>query len=205
MSKARIYIFTPYCHGDEGVPHPRGKRKPGWDLGAAVNRHMDLVPKGAWALILDHDIAFSTDTWFRLCEDAIAAYPDAGMFTCKTNRMGNLASRAWQRCGPGNCHDMEEIRKYGSARESKPGLGYTDITSHRKRFHKRPAAGFFLLISKDVWDAFGGKVVPGVISVDRFIHRWITLRSRKKVYCIENLFVYHWCRGKPTIPENAEQ
>lgn len=182
----RIWVFTPYCHRDEG-------QKKGRDLGHAYNEYMRLVPEGDWALFLDHDIAFLTSAWFRQCEAAIAAQPDAGMFTCMTTRL-RPGKSGWQMAGPRNCHDMVELRKVASQHAKDKGPALRDVTTVEQRGGMRPTSGFFMLISKQAWNAIGG-TSHGFVRIDWAIHNAIS-EIGKKVYLIEGLLVWHWFKGK---------
>ena len=63
------------------------------DLGRAYNEAMSLLPDGAWAVLLDHDMLLTTRQWFHQYQEAIAFKPDAGAFVAVTNRI----DAKWQR------------------------------------------------------------------------------------------------------------
>lgn len=195
----RIYTFIPYCHRDEGVPvvqRRNGPLTPGVDIGAAYHRHMRLIPNGAWGLLLDHDIAFLTPSWLSLCEEAISSYPDTGLFTCMSTRLPNRSGHTdWNLCGPVNCHNMQELKPFGLARENQYHTSIRDITTAKLRGGTAAISGFFMLISKTVWDRVIAikDELHGYDHLDKRIHDLVLLAGYR-IRLIESLVVYHWLR-----------
>jgi GT2 family glycosyltransferase len=167
----------------------------GKDLGYAYKQYMSLVPDGDWALFLDQDISFLTNTkWFRLCEEAIEKKPDAGMFCAKTTRLRRTRSK-WQMVGDGNCHDMKELRRLGLETHEKYGCSLREVTTTEQRNDGRPNSGFFILINKNIWKEIELYIPHRLISTDYAIHRAVQSLGYK-IYLIEGLVLYHWWRGK---------
>lgn len=207
MTLPRIYPCIPYCHRDEGSVNTKGCSGIGWDLGAAIQRHMDVIPDDSWALMLDHDIAFLSDSWFRQCEDVIALHPDAGVITCMTTRLCGGVAR-WNMCGDDGCHDISVLRQYAAMREVTHAGIIRDITLRKTRGGKGAISGFFLLISKRCWEKSKRTPYPwcGYHRMDKRLHIRMVLAGFK-LLLMEGLVVYHWFRGtnrgKPTpeIPQ----
>jgi len=181
----RIWITVPYCHKDEG------KRK-GRDLGFAYNQYANMIPDGDWLCSIDHDACFLTKGWFRMLESAVAEKPDAGMFVVNTNRLRPRKS-GWQLYGDKNCHDISVLRKQAVELFRKYGAELEDVTEIESK-KWRPSSGFFMLISKEIWQNVIGEL-HGMYKLDYLIFRKL-VESKLKVYRIKGLLMYHWFNGK---------
>ena len=70
-----IWYFTPYSI--EG------------NLGKAYNDYCKLVQNEEdWICFIDGDVCFLNSDWGKHFEDLIEKYPEAGIITCFTNRIG---------------------------------------------------------------------------------------------------------------------
>lgn len=149
------------------------------NLGAAYNAAMALLPDDGWALLMDHDMHFTTTRWHQQCLDAIAADP-TGTFTAITN---NIGSR-WQRVAPDlvTSHMTPDgHRALGSRLLENRNL--LDVTA------TAGIGGVVILISKANWKLIGG-FVDGMFCVDHQMH--FALRDAgRRVYLIEGFYVYH--------------
>lgn len=149
------------------------------NLGRAYNEAMALLPDGGWALLMDHDMHFTTTQWWHQCQSAIAAEPD-GTFTAVTN---NIASK-WQRVAPNllTNHMTPEGHRALGARliENRNLLDVTDTAG---------IGGVVILISKWNWRLIGG-FADGMFCVDHLMHYALRDLGRR-VYLIEGLYVYH--------------
>src|SRR5262245_63566171 len=83
------------------------------NLGLAYNEEMERLPEGGWAVLLDHDVMFTTFEWARQIEAAIRMEP-RGSFTGVTNRI----FCPWQQAREANKenHDILYHRRVGSER-----------------------------------------------------------------------------------------
>lgn len=169
---------------------------PGNDLGHAYNRGMALIPDGDWACFIDHDAYFTTKTWFRLIEEAIAQQPDAGMFCARTNRLTQRKSK-WQMIGDPAENNIKKLRYYGIRLEEKFGSELREVTTRKQRGGLEPNSGFFMVISKTTWTLIGG-AQHGKGRVDYAIHEAIQ-KAGKKIYLIMGLFMYHWFRSDSPV------
>lgn len=153
------------------------------NLGRAYNEAMALLPDGGWAVLMDHDMHFTTTRWWHQVQAAIAAEPD-GTFTAITN---NIASR-WQRAA--------EVDQLPSGRAN--GVWETHARIGRARLENRDLldvtatagiGGVVIVISKANWRLIGG-FVDGMFCVDHQMH--FALRDAgRRVYLIEGLYVFH--------------
>lgn len=148
------------------------------NLGVAYNEAMALLPDGGWALLMDHDMHFTTTQWWHQCQAAIAAEP-YGTFTAVTN---SIASR-WQRAAeaPPAGGSIDHHRAIGKVRLENRNLLDVTLTAGM--------GGVVILISKHNWMTVGG-FADGMFCVDHQMH--FALRDAGlKVFLIEGLYVYH--------------
>ncbi len=175
-----VVIYTMMPYDDSGS----------MNLGKAYNDHMALLPEDAWAVLMDHDMVWTTRVWNPQIAEAIAFRPDAGAFTAVTNRI----AAPWQQVGEKNNHAYDHHRRFGTERLQVRTL--LDITN-TKGF-----GGVVICLSKKVWREVGG-FVDGMACVDHHMH-FALGRAGRKVYLIEGLYVYHWRRAfGDDIPANA--
>lgn len=159
---------------------------PDMNLGRAYNRSMELLPDDAWACFLDHDAMFTTPYWHEQILRAIENYPEAGVFTAYTNRVGNEAQviHAVER----NDHDVVLHRQVGDLLFRAHEWRSADITMGDL------LSGVLMVLSKRAWKRVGG-FRDGFLGIDNQLHldmRRIGLR----VYLMLGLYVYHWYRGE---------
>lgn len=161
------------------------------DLGHAYNEIMGRLSPGDWACFLDHDAVFTTRDWYKQILDAIAAYPEAGLFTAVTNRIGRKSQIP---PGAPTGHDMAEHRKFGAELADKHGHTAKDIT------RESPLSGVVMILSVETWRKMGG-FASGFFGVDNRAHRDVARFAR--VMLLPGLYVYHWYRGDGVGHENA--
>lgn len=158
------------------------------NLGRAYNESMELLPSDDdWAVFLDHDAIWTTRDWYRQITEAVAAVPDAGLFTA-------IASRGWQKwqwtCNEPDNHDMAWHRKVGKERLAVRTL--LDVTQ------ASGIAGVVMVIQKRKWRQVGG-FVDGMYCVDHGLH-FALARAGYRIYVHEGLYVYHWRRANGDAP-----
>lgn len=147
------------------------------NLGRAYNDAVERLHDDDWCCLLDHDVHLLTLDWWRQLQEAIACRPDAGVFTCMTNRI----AAPWQQFGPKECHDIGALQKIALERQRVRTL--LDITE-TKGF-----GGCLMCFSKRAWRAVGG-FVDGMFCVD---HNFLFAlrRANYRAYLIEGLYIYH--------------
>jgi GT2 family glycosyltransferase len=157
------------------------------NYGRACNEVMALLPEGAWAAIMDHDMMHTTPRWHAMMLRAIAAEPE-GSFTAVTNRIASPWQQAPEAREIGD--DVVKHRLVGAGRLTRTTL--LDVTD------TQGWGGVVMLISKDAWRAAGG-FVDGMFCVDHMMHYALKAVGRR-VWLIEGLYVYH-VRGSSTDRE----
>lgn len=157
------------------------------NLGRAYNEAMELLGEEDWVVFLDHDAIWTTRRWNAQIREAIAAVPDAGIFTAVQSR----GWQDWQRAPElDDCFDMRKVRRSGTARLAKRTL--LDVTA------ASGIAGVVMAFSKKTWREVGG-FVDGMYCVDHGFH-FACARAGKRVYVIEGLLVFHWRRANGDAP-----
>lgn len=124
-----VWFFTPYSF--EGR------------LFEAYNQYMSLIKDpDDWAVFTDGDTLFFHSDFGHIVRDYIEKYPDTGMFTCYTNRIGTKSQLYDDKL-----KEIDSI-KYNFLiadylRREKEG-GTTQINS--------PVSGFLMIIKRKTWD-----------------------------------------------------
>lgn len=136
-----IYYFTPY-NLDK-------------NLGAAYNQSMSLLKKDSdWGCLLDGDTMFLTPDFGTQIHHIVSMYPETGMFTCMTNRVGTMQQR----------HNgiMSANGEMGYHRRIALKLQrehYDEVEPINRRF-----SGLMMLVQKKTWKKV--KFTDGLLGVD---------------------------------------
>ncbi len=161
------------------------------NLGGAYREHLDRLKPGDHCCFLDHDAIWTTRDWYPRLLEAIARYPDAGLFGAMTNRIGNK-----QQIAPGAPpgHDMAAHRLFGEAQLKRFGTEAIDITSAHL------LSGVVMLFTAKAISKI--KISDGFFGVDNEAHKEVR-RAGLRVYLLRGLYVQHWYRGDGVKHENA--
>lgn len=179
-----IYTYIPYSTKE----HDK-------DIGWAYNNFMEKLDNDDWVIFLDHDAMFTTIDWFHQIADIINKNPDAGEFSCVTNRIGNEFQKL--KDIDDQNHDIKYHRLIGKQLQEKSRNNLVEF--------KHPTAGLsgvVIVTSKKAWKLAGG-FKSGFLSVD-----WdYTQRLNKlnlKTYIMTGVYVYHWYRGDGNLSHIKE-
>ena len=159
------------------------------NLAKAYNRAMELLNDDDWAIFLDHDAMWLTPGWYSHIIETISRYPDGGLFTAITNRIGNKA-QLWKGLHTDN-HDIKSHREIASRLEKHKRCVCVDLTNDTR------ISGVVMITSKAAWKKCGGfrhGSKSKILGVDNLYHTDIA-NSKQKVYMMSGLYVYHWYRG----------
>lgn len=151
------------------------------NLGRAYNEAMALLPSPTdWAVFVDHDCLFGlTREWLPVIAEAVAFKPDAGAFVAVTNRI----DAAWQRAEEADRENHDIGYHTALALERLKRRTLLDVTE-TKGF-----GGVCFAVSKAAWQDAGG-FADGLLCVDHSLHFGLQ-RAGRRVYVLENLYVYH--------------
>jgi GT2 family glycosyltransferase len=171
-----IYFFTPYS----------------WqhDLGKAYNDYVKLVPsKEDWICFVDADLMFLQPDFGHHLQEIIDLYPNAGLLTCLTNRVGTLEQ----------CYNNTISEDPNILNHRKIALQLAREQRHKVKEIKNPFSGHLMLFKKETWDSIGGAPEGrGILSVDNTItnrmarHNY-SLLVMEGIYC---LHYYRLCEGR---------
>lgn len=147
------------------------------NIGKAYDEIMDLLKPEDWAVLTDLDVCFLTREQPNLIERAIKEYPDTGMFTCLTNRIGS----------PDNLLNYKDyITDMGyHARIAKE---QQELPFSVRPFKGLPG-GFFMGIKKETYLKVG-RFIDGFLGVDNN-YAFRILHKGFKILLIESLYVFH--------------
>ena len=118
-------------------------------------------------------------------EEMIKKYPHVGVFTAKTNRIGNK-KQVLRNVNMHN-HNMFYHRNIGKKLQSEFRYSLTPSVAPEL------LSGVVILISKKVWKDIGG-CKSGFLSVDNDIHQRC-LNKGYEAYIMDGVYTYHWYRA----------
>lgn len=169
---------------------PYAPKEVGNNLGWAYNSFMEILPEEDWACFLDHDATFTTRDWYYQLEDILKKYPNIGLYTCLTNRIG----QSYQLVGgvDKENHDIRYHRKVGKQLQDSYYDTILELGNPAQLL-----SGVVILINKKTWKKVGG-FVDGFLGVDNNIHKKCLDKSIG-VGLMAGVYVYHWYRGDADI------
>jgi GT2 family glycosyltransferase len=151
------------------------------NLGRAYNEAMELLPyEDGWAVLMDHDIMFTTIKWNEQIREAIKTHP-TGTFTGVTNRIWS----PWQRSTEGETLDEDILKHRACGERHLADKTLLDVTDWRPGW-----GGMLMVVSKKVWADAGG-FRDGMECVDHKFHQAVAAAGHR-LYCIKGLYVYHF-------------
>lgn len=155
------------------------------DIGKAYNNYIRLLPNPEdWACILDLDTMFLTPDVGHQIENIIKQHPDTGLFTCITNRVGNL-----NQCLNGVISEdpsLLNLRRIALQVQQEKRNSVKEINE--------VISGMMMCIQKKTWQEIGefpeGRAILGV---DNLISKKI-LAHQKKILIMEGVYLIHFYR-----------
>lgn len=156
------------------------------NIGKGYNEEMELAPDGSWVCFTDGDTCQLITDYGRHLEEYIAKYPDVGLFTCMTNRVGQGFHLLKGFVDPN--HDMLYHKKLAGQ--------VVDNSQFRLQYlndMNAPLSGVLMMINKDVWKLVGG-FKEGCLGVDNEIHK-SCLSHGIRVGLMKDFYIYHFYRG----------
>lgn len=163
-----IYYFTPYSLDG--------------NLGAAYNDYMELLPADEdWACFIDGDAKFLTPDWGEIIANTIKLHPEAGMFTCYTNRVNNP-----QQLYRGKFSEVRDIVHHRNIAKVCRELGKNKV-----KVLNRMISGVMMVIQKSTWKKF--KFKDGLLGVDNDISQRL-INAGKPIYLMEGIYMLHYYR-----------
>jgi len=167
------------------------------NLGREYNDLVTAAPT-PWILFIDHDVLLLNPHWYRVCTKAIEQHPDAGMFTCYTNRIGGPHQQI-ESAPAGD--DVMQHKAFARALFAKNQYTCSIIAG-------KVCSGMLLLIRKEAHAAVGGFPGKGLFGEDWGFGKRLNADGFV-VYRMNGLYVYHirdrtdgsWIAGEKTSKE----
>lgn len=158
------------------------------NIGAYYNSVMEgLKDDNDFACFVDGDTIFTTTNFGEQIQDVINKYPECGLFTCYTNRVG-CDLQVYPNVDKDN-NDMEYHRQIGRLLQDT----YWDLCDDLSNPPKgKLLSGMLILIRKGLWKKLGG-FKSGMLSVDNDIHKKC-IDNNEPVYLMKGVYIYHWYR-----------
>lgn len=140
-----IYYFTPYQHKN---------------LGAAYNHYCSLVPNdNDWITIMDGDIMQLHLDWGEIWETILTNNDNAGIVTCRTNRVA--PSNTFQLCDDMfDNNNIIEHKLYATKLLNQFRYETKDI------INSSFMSGFYFSFKKSTWRLVGG-FAEGMLDIDK--------------------------------------
>lgn len=173
-----IYFATPYAFDG--------------NLGGAYNHYMELLPDdNDWMVFIDGDACFLTPKWGHQIKKIIDKYPDTGLFTCYTNRVGNKRQLLGGFISP----ERDILKIY-----------HTAVKLQKTKYYEAtellpPISGHFMGVRKDVWRK-AGKFKDGLLTIDNNFSRRVQ-NAGYKIRRMDGVYIFHLYRLWSNTPRKA--
>lgn len=156
------------------------------DLGKAYNNCAKLVQDpNDWICVIDADSMLGlTPKYGHILQDMVDKYPDTGLFTTYTNRVGNL-----EQCYNGIISSDSNILNH-----KKIAKELVIKNAGKVKEINRIISGMIMIFKKSVWEDVGGFHEDiGILAVDNKFSKRI-LRNGYKIRLIESVYLFHFYR-----------
>lgn len=163
------------------------------NLGRAYNHAFEGVAEDDWVCLMDHDVLLLTPDAISIMYEYIKSFPNAGIFTCYTNRIHPLAEDQLldKRISDNTCIKYHSERAYNQKRF---GILVTEIN--------HVISGFLMLVSKKTWNEIKFPEYGKCLGVDNDFSQRV-LESGKKIYRMDSVYVFHTYRLKNGIKDKT--
>lgn len=151
------------------------------DLGKAYNSAMQMIPDGDWGCLCDLDTCFLTPDAGTILHEYASHFPDAGLFTCMTNRVHELST---DQLYAGRVSGNFDIKHHAEiAKNQKRHLYNVTPINH-------PISGYLMMVKKEVWKETKFSELCGCLGVDNFFSAAILARGLK-ILRMDGLYLWH--------------
>jgi GT2 family glycosyltransferase len=157
------------------------------NLGKAYNKFFNLLPSGEWGCVRDLDTCFLTPSSIMVIEKYVKLFPETGIFTCYTNRVGYLpgvykTNQVYQDRVDENSNMLDHIQ---IAQKLEGGeLTVTEIDN--------VISGMLMVVKKEIWELVGG-FPDGLLGIDNEFSKKV-LDLGMKIYRMDNVYIWHTYR-----------
>lgn len=152
------------------------------DLGRAYNEAFKLIGDDDWICLRDIDTLFLTHDAPNIIEEYVKMFPEAGILTCLTNRIGTKEQRTLGFCDP----EPNLVKHLNTAEKFAKG---------KRTFFKtdNPISGFLMVISKRTWMQYKFQEGGKCLGIDTEYSRTI-LNEGLDIVIMEDVYVWHTYR-----------
>lgn len=167
------------------------------NLGSAYNESMSLIPEDDWVCFKDIDAMFLHPSQPKRIYDYIAAYPDAGILTCYTNRISTLSPQLLN----GRMSSITDMNHW----VKEAGWIIDKPIKVKAVADAQDISGFCMVISKKTWNTVKFPEYMdrgGCIGVDTMYRRGI-LAAGLKVLIMETIIMFHLYRLGKAITDKS--
>jgi GT2 family glycosyltransferase len=169
------------------------------NLGREYNEYVKKLTQHEddWVFFLDGDVLFLDSNWGNHVNDLIQKYPNTGIFTCYTNRVGNI-----QQCYNGIRSDDPDILNHYQIAQKLKQEKYWNVKKHNNRV----ISGYMFGFSRRTWEEVGGfsENKNEILKVDNRFSKKV-LQLGKDILVMEGLYVFHYYRMNEQDPKHANQ
>jgi len=152
------------------------------NLGKEYNRYMELLPNDDdYACFIDADTMFLCPDYGVQIYNTIIKYPNAGMFTCTTNRVGNV-SQLYE----SHMSEISDIKHHKRLSRAIWNRYKTNC-----QVLKAPISGVMMVIQKKIWARF--QFSKGLLGVDNDISKRI-INAGLPIYLMRGIYIFHYYR-----------
>lgn len=182
-----IYRSSSVRQKNKIIPHvfiAYAPKSYGMNLGRCYNEYMERLEDDEFAIFIDHDAMFVSDSWVDIVNELSSKHSnDVALFIARTNRINN----PYQRLNLlENNHRIEDHKIFAAELHKQ----YSYTTTECAQLPS--SSGVVLMLSKKTWKSH--KFSDGFLKVDNNIH--ISHRgSGDPVYMMNGLHVYHFYRA----------
>lgn len=156
------------------------------NLGKVYNLAFKGIDEDDWVCLIDRDVCFLSPNSIPIMYEYIHLWPDAGMFTCYTNRIHELAKDQLFYEYPSPNDKISEWEQIAVEQQQKP----TTVTEIN-----HVISGFLMLVSKKTWNKIHFSEDGKCLGVDNWYSHQL-LATGRKIYRMDRLIVWHSYRLK---------
>lgn len=155
------------------------------NIGRAYNYYCSLVPNDDdWILFRDADTQFLTSDYGKQLQDIVDRYPNTGLFTCLTNRVGNL-----HQVYGGKLSDDPNILNHKKIATRLQKDNYFDFIPYNKII-----SGHFMMFKKSTWNVCKFREEDGkMLGIDNnFSYK--VLKNGMDIKILQGVYLFHYYR-----------
>jgi glycosyltransferase involved in cell wall biosynthesis len=176
ITDPKLYFLIPYSKGN---------------LGRGYNESIKRYRNTDWVCVMDGDTMFLNNDFGEHVLNIIKKYPDAGLITCLTNRIGSSAQKY-----DGVVSEESDIRKHKIIADNLHTTKYWEVEKVNP-----PISGFLMCFKVSTWKKVSG-FGNGILHMDCNFSTSIYNLSMP-ILCMQGLYVFHYYRLNEGVASTA--